>query len=92
MVGLLVKSAQAFGVDHEDMLVILGMYGLIPDPKPFGARVDSGAHAEALALIENDSVKQVAFSSSIQASDGDDAKRSRKAVKELFSLWREFVN
>jgi hypothetical protein len=76
MVGLLVESAQAFGVDHEDMLVILGMYGLIPDPKPFGARVDSGADAETLALVENDSVKQVAFSSSIQASDGDDAKRS----------------
>jgi hypothetical protein len=92
VVGLFVESAQAFGVYHEDVFVVLGVYRLVPDPESLGTGVDSGTDAEALALVENDAIEQIALTSSIQASDCDDAERRIQAVKELFCFWGEFVN
>ena len=74
------------------MLIILSMNGLIPDPKPFGTGVDSRTYTEPFALVEDDTIKQVAFSSTIQASNSHHTQGSIDFIEELLSLRTELVN
>lgn len=57
MVGLLIESAEALGINHKNILFILSVDGVIPDPEPFGAGIDSGPYIKALTFVEYDSIE-----------------------------------
>lgn len=43
-----------------------------PDPKTFGARIDSGSNFESIILIEEHSIEDIAFPRSVFSDYGDD--------------------
>lgn len=74
MVCLLIKCAQSFSINYQNIFLVLSVNGLIPDPKTFCARVDGRAYIKALAFVEDYSVKKVTFASSIKSCNGYDTQ------------------
>ena len=51
MIGLFIQGSKTLGIDDKDMFIILGMDGLIPNPKSLGAGVDGWTYTETLAFV-----------------------------------------
>lgn len=95
MVYVFIEGANAFAVDHEGaqgFVIVSCLDGLAPNPEAFGTRVDRGANSEAVvSLVENHSVEQETFASSVLASHGDDTNLALNGPQKSFCLFADHV-
>lgn len=81
MIIVLVKAANTFGIDYNDVhllaLLCVAHNRLTPHPDSFGAGINGWPHSKAIFLdIKEYAVEEVALTCAVHPSDGDDADRT----------------
>ena len=87
MIGIFVQSADAFGVDDQDVdgvaVGLLAFNGRAPDPEALGAGVDGGSDSEALLTIQDHTVHEVAFAGSVKTDHGHHGDRTGNLTDDV---------
>jgi len=90
VIYVLVEGPDPFAVDNQYfhfLSVGFTLDGLAPYPEALGARIDGGPNSEArVLLVEDDSVQEKGFTSSVLASHRDHTDLLSDPAQEFFGF------
>lgn len=88
--AIFVHSPDSFSVNDDDVdrLTISGLplERSAPDPQPFGAGVDGGAHSEAIGSVQEHSIEEIGLARAVEPSHGNNADRALEGAQEVYSF------